>query len=385
MVYVAAFSYVNHLFVEGLIATGLVPLQLLLFYLSRYKRLTYLSFTVYTLVVYVFFVYNFTWNSGLEGPSFLSFLSVYFLSLAISKKRHYLVWSFINFSIVAGVVLLQRYWPDLVVNTYENKDQRLIDWVSTYVVTAVLLFACITYIINNYQKEQEKVESWAIELDQLNDEKSTLLKIVAHDFQSPLLGIKHYLEIMRQHGLEEDDRKHFEEEMSRSLADTQRLLISLLESEKHGVSQSASPSLFNVSVALKPLFNVYRDIASSRKIELKTDIPESLLLNIKKHAFEVIVRNLLDNAIKNTPDNGNVSVIFREEYGLKSFLIHNSGPAMPEHTQLLVKRCLQNEPSELSTIGIRLVARFAALANIVVDLNSAAEEGTSFTLIMPNL
>ena len=378
MNYVAIFSYLNALYAAGHITVALIPIQLYLYYLSRWKRYTNVSFLIYCLIAYAFFTFNFCLTAGLEGPSLLSFLSVYFLSLAISEKRYYLFWTLINVFFVIGVIFIDQKFPQFVFQDYGTSSERIMDWVSTYFVTVLLMGSCIIYIISNYRKEHEKVEKWGIELDQLNDEKSTLLKIVAHDFQSPLLAVKRYVEILKNHELSELEKTRLFDSVSSSIKNTQQLLSDLLTSEKSLILPNGAYAPFNVNQAIRTFINVYTEIAGSKNIVVEVDIPNQLSISTNREAFIVIMRNLIDNAVKYAAKNGKVRINYGMDLQKPYFEITNTGKIADEHYRHQIRKCLKNEPNILTTFGLRLVARLALSANIVVMLKHTDSTQTTF-------
>ncbi|MCE7042702.1 HAMP domain-containing sensor histidine kinase [Dyadobacter sp. CY312] len=385
MVYVLLFSVLNGLMTAALITFCALPFQAALFYLSRYRGKTTLSFNLYTTLIHLFFAFNFTINAGISGPTLLSFLSVYFLALAISPKKYYLVWTLLNFSMVGMLVICELLIPDFVTGNYENKTQQVIDWMSTYAVTMILLFASITYIISNYRKEREKVELWAIELDHLHEEKSRLIEVISHDYQTPLTTIRHYLEAIQRFEIESETRKNLEAELTNTLANTQNLLQNILEPARQRSSSGEMAQRFVVTEALRPVLVVYKDIASRKNIALSINIPHNLHITTQKNAFSVVVRNLLNNAVKFTREPGWISFRYTSEHGNDVFTVSNSTCIEDPHKQLAIQAYLNNEQNEIHTLGMSIIRQHTLVMNATIDFHSSKSNGTVFRLSIPRV
>lgn len=383
MAYVLLFSLLNGLLTASLITLGAIPCQIFLFYLSRYRGKTTLSFNVYTTLMHLFFAFNYRINAGISGPTLLSFLSVYFLSLAVSPKKYYLLWTVFNFTVVAMLILTECYIPAFVTETYQNKDQKVIDWLSTYAVTMILLFASITYIIANYRKEREQVELWAIELDHLHEEKSRLIEVISHDYQTPLTTIRHYLEAIQRIEMESEVRKNLEAELTKTLANTQNLLQNILEPARQRNASGEPVKAIIVIDVLRPVLAVYKDIASVRNVMLSVTIPQSLRINTQQTAFSIVIRNLLNNAVKFTPESGWINVTHASENGTDVFTVSNSAFIEDPDKQSTIRAYLNYEQSQLRTLGMSIIRQNTKAIGGKINFQSTATQGTLFRLSIP--
>lgn len=266
MCYVVVFNFANGLLVAGIISFLAIPVQIFLFYLSRYKHKTTLAFALYALVVHAFFVFNYRFNGGISGPTLLSFISVYFFTMAIAERRHYWIWTLVHCSIVIILLIATYHIPSFVIIGYNDELQHTIDWASTYIVTVVLILAGLSYIVSNYQRQREQVELWASELDKLNDEKSRLLQLISHDYQSPLNAIRQYLDMLRRYEIGDEVRLRLESELISTLTDTQALLQNLLASSKLDAVVEEEREWCCVTDILIPILRVYSKIAEQKDI-----------------------------------------------------------------------------------------------------------------------
>ncbi|UZJ63929.1 hypothetical protein OKW96_16145 [Sphingobacterium sp. KU25419] len=220
----------------------------------------------------------------------------------------------INFIIVSGLLYLDYKYPEIIEQHYSDRQQMVIDMGSTYAVNIILILGGLGYIISNYTVERNRAESQVIILDQLNEEKSRIIQVVTHDFQTPLLNLKQYLKMISLYDIPADRRKQMEGEIARSIVNTQNLLINLLDLTKGGNRTEVGKSFkeFNVLEELKETILVYEDVAQTKNVKLDIRIPVELSIRSYPAMFSIAVRNLINNAVKIAPIQSEVIIKYRE-------------------------------------------------------------------------
>jgi two-component system clock-associated histidine kinase SasA len=90
-------------------------------------------------------------------------------------------------------------------------------------------------------------------------------------------------------------------------------------------------------------------VARKRHIQIETHLPESILVMADPEKLERVLLNLLDNALKFTPDGGTVTISAqqREEDVLVS--LTDSGPGIPEHERQHIFERFAQLPGEKRT------------------------------------
>ncbi|TKB47833.1 ATP-binding protein [Thalassotalea mangrovi] len=126
--------------------------------------------------------------------------------------------------------------------------------------------------------------------------------------------------------------------------------------------------------------------ASARKnIELEkanADI-EHVLTDI--HLLSRMLNNLIDNAIKNTPTGGKVSIAVTRCDGNCMISIRDTGPGLPEPVRQQWPRAFLRGTDAYtgSGLGLSIVAKIAELLNISVSYHQARGQGATFTMTVP--
>jgi signal transduction histidine kinase len=294
-----------------------------LYYASRIKKKISESILVINIVGLALFIVNYFLNSGQRGPTDLFFLLFLLLSIAISPVDQYKIWIPVNIGILLILNLIEYFYPQAVPYTYDNRFSQFVDHMSAYAVVAAIAYFCTDYIRRSYEAERVSVaeKSKAIEqqndqiilqnqeLERLNAEKSKLMSIVAHDLRSPLASIQNFLELLTQHELEEKQKLEIKNDLLNSTKNTMAMLSKLLDwskSQLYGVTPN--PEYLNLNKALETTLEIEKSIAAGKGITLHYDIDPDITIFADNDMMQLVLRNLIGNAIKFTRDNGHVTI-----------------------------------------------------------------------------
>lgn len=382
--YNVIFSLILGKFIWTLITCLLLPVQFYLYYLSRFQSKTQLSATVYILIIHLFFAYSYTVSGGIGGSSLLSFITVYFAILAANPRKRYFFWTSYHIALVLGLITWEFYHPDFISSGYISRAEQFIDISSTYLVTILLLLACLSYIINNYTIEKIKAEQKSAKLDQLSKTQKRLIHIISHDYRAPLRNIHRYLELLENETLSKEERKLLTADLKQTVNFTNNLLLGLLKWNPEDTrSLNLSMDRVNLQQVLSDTLQLYGGIARGKNIELTHSISHSLEVVVNSEFLELIIRNLIDNAVKFSNEGCHITLkaISQKEHVLIE--VTDNGDGIPETIQEEILAKWDEEFTANSSQGIGLkLAREYALAmkgNLSFKTSSA---GSTFQLVV---
>lgn len=320
---------------ESLTATVILILcQIFLYYLSRFKGKTLLSLIISVIIINFYFSVAYILHSGTQGSSLLSFSVSYLFIIAIVPRKQYWFWTISNIMLVVGLIAWEYYHPETVTMGYATRTDRFIDIASTYTVSVILTFACLSYIINNYNLSKQTAENNSLVLAQLNKQKNDLISIISHDFNAPLNNINNYLYVLNNMDLEDAAKKKYEKDLGRMTFDTQNLLLNLLSWAKSNMEgMKYHLESVNVHDNLQDTLNVYKKIAEEKYITLTYNIPDDISIVANFEMVEIIFRNLINNAVKFTPANGDIHISSETMTGYHTISISDTGLGIPEEKQ----------------------------------------------------
>ncbi|GAB3261362.1 hypothetical protein GCM10027347_26350 [Larkinella harenae] len=309
MIYNIPFNYYIGLQEASLISFLLFIVLSFLYYLSRIKNKFYASVTIAGILVSLLLAVNYFFNAGVHGSSVLLLTFVYFLLSIVTPSRQFSFWFFFNLLIVFSLLTIEYLYPDSIVKGYSNRLNQIVDVASTYLVGIVLIYLSTYFFKKAYRAEQRLVEEKSLVLRRLNEEQNKLFSIISHDLRSPLASVQQYLEIIRETELDEHQKRKTEAELLDVVSHTQEMLSNLLSwSTTQMNGTNVSLTRVNLHAILKPILDIYKPLADKKNIRLECAISPQLTVRADSNMLQLIVRNLVGNAIKFTPSRGEIII-----------------------------------------------------------------------------
>jgi len=147
------------------------------------------------------------------------------------------------------------------------------------------------------------------QLESSNIEKNKLMSIISHDLRTPLMNVQSYLEMLNENELETAERQHLEQALLKLTNNAMDMLSNLLHWTK---SQMEGPNVHLLEVKLLTILQSTLEIekvhALKKDISLSYTIPADLTVSADVDMLQLVVRNLISNAIKFTPVGGVIAV-----------------------------------------------------------------------------
>jgi two-component system, OmpR family, sensor histidine kinase ChvG len=208
---------------------------------------------------------------------------------------------------------------------------------------------------------------------------------VAHEFKSPLTSIRGAAELLDE-GAAEDPatRRRFLRNIELDAQRLERLVSRLLELSRIEASSEAP-----VEVELRALLEraIERSQGPDQTIELAYEPPLTRLF-LRETDVETAVLNLLDNALRFSPDGAPVRVVVKGEPDGRALVISvvDRGPGVPEaHRARVFDRFFTTEADREGTgLGLAIVSSVAHAHGGSVEVGETAGGGATFTMRLPS-
>ena len=228
-------------------------------------------------------------------------------------------------------------------------------------------------------------------LETLNNTKNRLFSIVSHDLKSPVLALQNSQKRLSS-SLElksNDDIKRALEENERSAASTYRLLNNLLHWSLDQANQLVfMPETVKLSQLIAQIVYDYKASLQNKNITLydhAVNTKSEIIVDL--NAMKMVLRNLLDNAIKFTQENGSISITGTEEDSHTIIGIRDTGVGMPEDDLMKLKSklsCQELISSKSGTgLGLALCQSIISRHSGMLEIESMEGEGTLIKLLLP--
>ncbi|HYP07830.1 MAG TPA: HAMP domain-containing sensor histidine kinase [Bryobacteraceae bacterium] len=202
---------------------------------------------------------------------------------------------------------------------------------------------------------------------------------VSHEFRSPLTSMRQLSEILAQGRVPNEQRRQlYYDTLVRETTRLQRVV------EAFGKRSYQFEPLDVASI----IRNAVADFNSARAIELH-EPQVACTVDGDGEAIAVALRNLLDNAIKYSPESEPVILEWRRQNGHVAIAVHDHGPGVAESEQRAIfQRFVRGTAAAArnvkgSGLGLAMVRDIVAAHKGQVTLTSKPGEGSTFTLLLP--
>jgi signal transduction histidine kinase/ligand-binding sensor domain-containing protein/DNA-binding response OmpR family regulator len=241
-----------------------------------------------------------------------------------------------------------------------------------------------------HQRTQQLVE--------LDDAKTNLYTNITHEFRTPLtiiLGMADQIERSPRQWLQEGLQM-----IKRSGQDLLRLVNQMLDLARlEGGKLPVNMVQSDIIVYVKTLLEFFRSYADSKNITLEfTSEPGQIIMDFDPDKIKDIISNLLSNALKFTPEGGEIKLeVGSTEYETRDvprtsyfqLCVRDNGAGIPpEKLPYIFDRFYQADDSatrrgEGTGIGLALTRELVKLLNGDIQVNSEMGQGSTFTVSLP--
>jgi signal transduction histidine kinase len=144
-------------------------------------------------------------------------------------------------------------------------------------------------------------------------------------------------------------------------------------------------------VKLRPLIDdacaLFNSLASEKRIQLLHDVPDMVVVLSDRSKLQRMITNLLENAIKYTPDCGQVAISVQVARQKARIQISDTGIGIAPDEQIKIfkrfYRCDRSRSEPGMGLGLSLVKAFAESLGGSLSVESALRQGSTFILCMP--
>lgn len=263
-------------------------------------------------------------------------------------------------------------------------------WATWYAWIFYIFLICgITYFVWKQLEEKRQLKE-KIRLEQkLTDFKIHFFTNISHEFRTPLTIILGAMENIREKGELPGQIKLPISNMMKSTHRMKRLIDRLLDFTKlQEQKMTLKVEETEIISFVRDIYSYFQQIAQNKHIEfIFSTFAKELTLPVDKKILDTIVCNLISNALKYTPVNGEVSIKIEKDEKNNQLLIHvidNGIGIKEEKRQQLFMRFMQSSFSYDSIgIGLYLSNKMAQIHHGAITYQNRPTGGSIFTLQLP--
>ena len=313
------------------------------------------------------------------------------------RENYHIVVTDLNMPMMDGLELLKRIkikWPNIEVivitgyATIESAIDAMKHGAYDFILKPVN-FDHVQFTMNKcyskirFEAENQELRQANSQLTELNEMKDKFLYITNHEIRTPLTIIKGYIDVLKN--LIQNPNKEITEtlEILDDTTDELNALVDrmhLLEALEHG---KIIPKIEQVDLRIV-LAKVYREVArlfKNREIELKVVVDKkAIVIQGDYRQIQLVMRELIQNALKFTPDKGKVLVRLELKQDRIYYSVKDSGVGIPYNKQKVIfdrfyeiQDVVNHKTSKNEFMGGGLGIGLSMVKEIVTSLNGEIE------------
>lgn len=186
----------------------------------------------------------------------------------------------------------------------------------------------------------------------------------SHEIQTPLAIIKNKIELLSQSDNLSENNIDVLQSISEAAARLSRLNQSLLLLAKIENLQFANVQTVDFSYMLSNYLTNYDELAHAKGLAISKKITDKVEVQMNESLAEILISNIISNAIKHNYDGGNITIELQNEY----FRVSNTGPALYTDPKELFVRFKKNSSSGDSLgLGLSIVKTITDISGFSIS------------------
>jgi len=215
---------------------------------------------------------------------------------------------------------------------------------------------------------------------------------VSHEIRTPLTAIKGFVETLMQAAEDPEERRRFLDIIQRQvnrLNDILEDLLALARLEQRGEGAVVSLEPTPLRKVMETAAQLVQWKADARGVRLVLDCAPELTAKVDATLLEQALINLIDNAVKYSPEKGTVQVAAARDDGELQIRVQDHGPGIPQKYQpRIFERFFRVDKARSRKIGgtglgLAIVKHISQVHGGRVSVESSSGRGSTFTIHLP--
>ncbi|WP_169745135.1 ATP-binding protein [Cryptosporangium arvum] len=237
--------------------------------------------------------------------------------------------------------------------------------------------------------ERRRAEGYAARLARSEEE---YIALVGHELRTPLTSIAAYTELL--HESEDDEPLGGVRPMLEVVERNTRLLLAIVENLLDLAALDSGHTMLELvptdfATIVREALDGYRDLADEQGVRLHAELPTDAPLVADPERLRQAVDHLIDNAVRYSPEGGDVEVSLDLSGHALALTVTDSGIGIPDNELELVTRRLRRGSRSTERkirgtgLGLAIATTVLARHGGTLELRSRGEQGTTATARLP--
>lgn len=240
---------------------------------------------------------------------------------------------------------------------------------------------------DEYGTLQRNFNKMAQELSGIETLRGDFISNVSHEFKTPLASIQGFAKLLQNPTLSMEDRDEYTQIIIDETSRLSKLSSNILNLTKlENQTTVGKKKRFRIDEQIRKIILMLEPEWSKKDIDMDIDLEDIIYVG-NEDLMGQIWQNIVNNAIKFTPQGGQIKVtLFRGEMGIVT-KIWDNGPQIPaEKKDKIFEKFYQGDRSratEGNGLGLALVKRIVDLADGKITVDNPFEGGVVFIVELP--
>lgn len=264
-----------------------------------------------------------------------------------------------------------------------------------FILIALFCILAVYRIVHQYRRKQHRM------IEKLNREKKEevyesklrFFTNITHEFCTPLTLIYGPCEKILAYPQSDSYIRKYGKMIQQNTEKLNGLILELLEFRRLETGHKVlSIQRLSVSDKLRNIAESFCELAENKNLNYRLDIEPDIEWNTDISCFSKIVNNLISNAFKYTPEEGNITIGLKVENQLLTLNISNSGKGIAKENLAkifdrykILDSFEMNGKNSRNGLGLAICKNMVTLLNGEINVSSIQNEITTFTVTLPEL
>lgn len=285
-----------------------------------------------------------------------------------------------------------------------EKNEKALAKQKNYVYASLailLILVVITLLIRrngeihkNLNKElhskKTDLENNEIELRAINETKDKMFSIIGHDLRGPIGAFQGLLQLLKNGEINQTEFLQFVPKLRTDIDNISFTLNNLLSWGQTQLNGTITkPSVISLEHLVKDNINLLSEVAVNKSIKMVSQMGENTLAWSDADQIDIVIRNLMSNALKFTPKNGIVTIAAHEKDNYWEVSVRDTGVGIDKETQDKIFAKNSNittygtENEKGTGLGLSLCKEMVENNNGSIWVESVPRKGSCFFFTVP--
>jgi signal transduction histidine kinase len=278
-----------------------------------------------------------------------------------------------------------------------EKDQIVISHQHIVLVTVFFILVIIAAGLLYFKKINDEISNKNETINQQNQilkdtgqVKDKIFTVISHDLRSPIAQMITLMSLWETGELAREEMNELTSTVKGNIINTLELLDNLLIwSKKQLEGFKYDPVSFNLHELVEENIRGLKGLIRHKRINVNNNTSD-IFITADKEMIKIVLRNLISNGLKFTPEEGSIFITEQIENGEVIIVVEDTGVGIKEADKAKIisfksHTTLGTNKEQGTGLGLKLCYDFITMNKGKIWMESEERKGTKFFISLPNI